>query len=63
MRESIATEHERLIRQTDELRREHESLHARPKDLAGHREHRARLQRLIGELQAHVERLHREERG
>ena len=55
--ESIDAEHERLLQQLAELKREHKQLEQHRKDVAGHRHHRERLRQQIAELQAHRKRL------
>ena len=51
------SEHERLLRITEELEREHEGLHDRPNDLEAHAAHRDMLRQHIQDLHAHIERL------
>ena len=58
MREDLTREHERLLRQTRELQREHDQLAAdSPGDIAAHEEHRRRLRAKIQELREHLSRL------
>ena len=62
MTEDLEQEHERLVRQTRELQREHDQLAGEQVvDMPAHEEHRRRLRAKIVELRAHLTRLH--ERG
>jgi hypothetical protein len=54
---SLLAEHTRLLGEMHVLELEHRALQEGGDDLAGHREHRARLHAHIAELRAHVERL------
>jgi hypothetical protein len=58
--ETLSEEHARLLRQTEELRRDHAALESRESDMTGHREHRMRLQRQIDALHEHILRIKRE---
>jgi hypothetical protein len=46
-----------LMARTHELQAEHELLENRPRDLAGHREHRRKLREHIRALHEHIERV------
>ena len=48
----LDAEHQRLLRTTDDLEREHEGLHARPHDHEAHIAHRERLRQLLIEIAA-----------
>ena len=50
-------EHDRLLRITEELEREHEALHQTPHDLEAHAMHRDKLRQHIQNLHAHIDRL------
>jgi DNA repair exonuclease SbcCD ATPase subunit len=56
-RDELDAEHQALREQVDELQREHDQLRARPHDMAGHEEHRRKLEAKIAELRAHMARL------
>ena len=56
-RDTLAAEHRALKDQVEQLQREHEQLHQRPHDVAGHEEHRKKLESKIAELRAHMARL------
>lgn len=58
--ETLAEEHARLLRKTEELRRDHTALESDRTDVSGHREHRLRLQKQIDALHDHIERITRE---
>ena len=51
------SEHDRLMRMTEALEREHEALHGRPDDLEAHAAHRDKLRQHIQELHAYIDRL------
>ena len=53
----LDAEHQRLLRTTDDLEREHEGLHARPHDHEAHIAHRERLRQHIQDLHAHIDQL------
>jgi len=50
-------EHERLLRITEDLEREHQELRQRPGDLEAHAAHRDKLCQHIRALHSHIERL------
>ena len=56
-RETLDAEHQALKAQVEELQREHERLRQHPHDMAGHEEHRKKLEVKIEELRAHLARL------
>jgi prefoldin subunit 5 len=56
-REELDAEHQALKAQVEQLQREHEQLRKRPHDMAGHEDHRKKLEAKISELRAHLERL------
>jgi phage host-nuclease inhibitor protein Gam len=60
MTESLRDEHHRLMRQMDDLKKEHEKLERNPHDSAAHKRHHARLRRQIEQLQAHLVRIRSE---
>ena len=56
-RDTLDVEHQALKEQVEQLQREHEGLRQRPHDIAGHEEHRKKLESKIAELRAHLARL------
>jgi prefoldin subunit 5 len=56
-RETLDAEHQALKQQVEQLQREHAHLRNNPHDIAGHEEHRKKLELKIAELRAHLERL------
>jgi hypothetical protein len=51
--EDYGAEHDRLLRESADLRREHSDLERRPFDAIEHRAHKMRLQSNIAQLRAH----------
>jgi predicted RNase H-like nuclease (RuvC/YqgF family) len=58
--ETLVEEHARLLRETEELRKDHAALESDHSDMSGHRRHRIRLQKQIDALHDHINRIKRE---
>jgi hypothetical protein len=57
---NLRHEHELLKQQIQALAREHDALHSRPRDLAGHREHVRKLELVKTRIREHLVNLRQE---